>query len=122
MPVSIETRRSFWRSAADGLPRPIRVVGYPPADDALDSPALADRREEWGRPGMAMADRRSRTERLGPLEAGTVSELSGKSVRILGTFELGADYQSDGTLVMSDSDPGRHLPRPPRAAPRATTT
>ncbi len=52
---------------------------------------------------MAMADRRSRTQRLGPLDAGIVSELSGKTVRILGTFDLGADYQSDGTLVMSDS-------------------
>ncbi len=61
------------------------------------------RRDEWRPPGTAMADRRSRTQRLGPLEAGVVSELSGKTVSILGTFELGADYQSDGTLVMSDS-------------------
>jgi putative ABC transport system permease protein len=103
VPVSIETRRSFWRSAADSLPRPIRVIGYPPASDAIDLQDLRARREEWGRPGVAMADRRSRTGRLGPLEAGTVSELSGKTVRILGTFELGADYQSDGTLVVSDS-------------------
>ena len=40
VPVSIETRRSFWRSAADGLPRPIRVVGYRPDDDAFDIAAL----------------------------------------------------------------------------------
>jgi putative ABC transport system permease protein len=104
VPVSIETRRSFWRSATDHLPRPIRVVAYPPADDALDIPALKVRRDDWGRPGMAMADLRSRIQRLGPLDAGTVSELSGKTVRILGTFELGADYQSDGTLVMSDTN------------------
>jgi putative ABC transport system permease protein len=103
VPVSIETRRSFWRSVADGLPRPIRVVAYPPAGEAINLPDLRSRREEWGRPGMAMADRRSRTQRLGPLEAGTVSEVSGKTVRILGNFDLGADYQSDGTLVMSDS-------------------
>jgi putative ABC transport system permease protein len=103
VPVSIETRRSFWRSAADGLPRPIRIVGYPPDDHALDIATLKARRDEWGRRGIAMADRRSRIQRLGPLEAGTVSELSGKTLRILGTFELGADYQSDGTLVVSDS-------------------
>lgn len=110
VPVSIVTRRSFWRSVTDGLPRAIRVVAYPPADDALDLPALHERRHEWGRPGLAMADRRSRTRRLGPMEAGTVSELSGKTVRILGTFELGADYQSDGTLVMSDSTLAGILP------------
>jgi putative ABC transport system permease protein len=104
VPVSIETRRSFWRSAADGLPRPIRVVAYPPASGALDLPALEEHRPEWERPGTAMADLRSRTGRLGPLAAGTTSELSGRTVRIVGTFELGADYQSDGTLVMSDAN------------------
>src|SRR5262245_7987613 len=100
VPVSIETRRAFWRRAEDGLPRPIRVVAYPPDSDAIDLPDLRARRREWGRPGIAMADSRSRTGRLGRLEAGTVSELSGKTIRILGTFSLGADYQSDGTLVV----------------------
>jgi putative ABC transport system permease protein len=104
VPVLIETRRSFWRSAADGLPRPIRVVSYPPPSRALDLAALEERRADWERPGTAMADRRSRTGRLGPLGAGTKSELTGRTVRIVGTFELGADYQSDGTLVMSDAN------------------
>lgn len=103
VPVSIETRRSFWRRVDDGLPRPIRVIAYPPASDAIDLPDLRARRHEWGRPDTAMADSQSRTQRLGPLIPGTVSELSGKTVRILGTFSLGADYQSDGTLVVSDS-------------------
>jgi putative ABC transport system permease protein len=103
VPISIETRRSFWRNAVDGLPRPIRVVAYPPRDDALNIAALKGRRDEWSHPNTAMADALSRTERLGPLAAGTVSELSGKAVRILGTFELGADFQSDGTLILSDS-------------------
>src|SRR5262245_43010429 len=32
VPISIETRRSFWRNPLDGLPRSIRVVAYPPHD------------------------------------------------------------------------------------------
>ena len=103
VPITIETRRSFWRDPANGLPRPIRVVAYPPRANALDLPELIDRREDWGRPGRAMADAMSRTERLGPLQAGLVSELSGKTIRIVGMFDLGADFQSDGTLVMSDA-------------------
>jgi putative ABC transport system permease protein len=103
VPIAIETRRSFWRNPVGGLPRPIRVVAYPPRGDALDLAALIDRHEDWGEPGRAMADARSRTERLGPLRSGMVSELSGKTVRIVGTFDLGADFQSDGTLVMSDA-------------------
>src|SRR4051812_45827214 len=102
VPISIETRRSFWRNPVDGLPRPIRVVAYPPGDDALDIAAIKRHRAELSRPHTAMADALSRTDRIGPLRTGTVSELSGTTVRILGTFELGADFQSDGTLIMSD--------------------
>src|SRR5262249_25002609 len=72
-------------------------------DDALDLASVIRRRDEWDRPGTAMADALSRTQRLGPLAPGMVSELSGKAVRILGTFDVGADFQSDGTLVMSSS-------------------
>ncbi len=103
VPIAIETRRAFWRNPVGGLPKPIRVVAYSPHDDALDLAALIERRADWGRPGRAMADALSRTERLGPLRAGMVSELSGKTVHIVGTFDLGADFQSDGTLVMSDT-------------------
>jgi putative ABC transport system permease protein len=101
VPVSIESRRSLWRSMADGLPRPIRVVAFAPADRALDIDETSARREEWDRPGAVLADALSRTSRLGRLEPGTASELSGKRVRIVGNFRLGADFQSDGTLVMS---------------------
>jgi putative ABC transport system permease protein len=110
VPIAIETRRSFWRNPVDGLPRPIRVVAYPPREDALDLPAIKERRADWSRPHTAMADALARTERLGPLANGMVSELSGKTVRILGTFGLGADFQSDGTLVMSDKNLGDVFP------------
>jgi putative ABC transport system permease protein len=102
--VTIQTRRSFWRNPIDRLPRRIQVVAYAPGDDALDIGELIARRDDWSRPGTAMADARSRTQRLGPLVPEMVSELSGKTVRIVGTFDLGADFQSDGTLVMSDTN------------------
>ncbi len=110
VPVSIETRRTFWRNIKDGLPRPIRVVAYPPDSDAINLPAIVSERRQWARPGVAMADRRSRSDRLGPLGPGTTSELSGKTVRISSNFDLGADYQSDGTLVMSEAGLARILP------------
>jgi putative ABC transport system permease protein len=102
--VSIETRRSYWRNPIGGLPRLVRVVGYDPGGRALDIPELVARRDEWDRPGAAMADALSRTARLGPFEPRMESELSGRRVRIVGTFELGADFQSDGTLVMSEQN------------------
>jgi putative ABC transport system permease protein len=102
--VSIETRRSYWRNPSGGLPRLVRVVGYRPGELALNIPELAARRDDWDRPRAAMADALARTGRLGRFEPGMESELSGKQVRIVGTFELGADFQSDGTLVMSEQN------------------
>jgi putative ABC transport system permease protein len=101
VPIAIETRRSFWRNPVDGLPRPIRVVAYPPRENALDLPSIQRNRDALSRPRTAMADARSRVERLGPMSTGTVTELSGKTIQIVDTFDLGADFQSDGTLVMS---------------------
>jgi putative ABC transport system permease protein len=102
VPIAIETMRSTWRNLETGLPRPIRVVAYPPELDALANPALIQHKSEWSAPGTVMADALSRTARLGSMEPGAQSELSGKSVKIVGKFELGADFQNDGTLVMSD--------------------
>jgi putative ABC transport system permease protein len=110
VPISIETKRSLWRNLRDGLPRLIRVVAYPPGDDALDLAALRTRRDRWSRPRTVMADALSRRERLGPMADGARSELSGTRVRVVGTFELGADFQNDGTLVMSDVNLKRIFP------------
>ena len=52
-----------------------------------------------GRPDAALADVRSKATLYGPLRAGTVSELSGKRLRIVGTFTLGTDFRNNGTLV-----------------------
>jgi putative ABC transport system permease protein len=110
VPVSIETLRTSWRNVTSGVPRPIRVVAYPPELDALANAAIVARRDEWAAPGTVMADALSRTERLGPMVTGGVSELSGKTVRIVGQFALGADFQNDGTLVMSDRNLDRIFP------------
>ena len=34
-PFYVETRRARWRNPADGIPRRIRVLAYPPADETL---------------------------------------------------------------------------------------
>src|SRR5262249_8250747 len=48
-----------------------------------------------------MADVLSKPGRYGDLARIPASELSGRWVEVVGTFVLGTDFQSDGTLVMS---------------------
>jgi len=100
----VETRRSRWRSPLDGLPRRIRVVAYPPAEDTMDLDALRRSRDAWSRPKTVMADALSRPGKLGRFRPGLVSELSGRRVEVAGTFALGPDFENEGTLVMSEEN------------------
>jgi putative ABC transport system permease protein len=103
-PFYVETRRARWRNPADGIPRRIRVLAYPPADDTMTIEPLRRRREEWKRPDTVMADVLSKPGRYGDLARIPASELSGRRVEVVGTFALGTDFESDGTLVMSEEN------------------
>jgi putative ABC transport system permease protein len=55
----------------------------------------------------------------GPLAAGGETELSGSDLKLVGSVEIGTDFTSDGTLVMSDQtylDAIRRPYTPPGAA------
>jgi putative ABC transport system permease protein len=90
--------------------RRVRVVGVDPAVDLFDLPgsAAADR-AALGTPGTALYDRMSRAHPtragesvFGKLEPGARTELAGKQVTLVGGFEMGFDFGTDGTLVVSD--------------------
>jgi putative ABC transport system permease protein len=103
-PFYVEVRRARWRNPADGIPRRIRVLAYPPADETLAIEPLRRDRALWERPDTVMADVLSKPGRYGPLAPDGSSELSGRRVTIVGTFALGTDFESDGTLVMSEEN------------------
>jgi putative ABC transport system permease protein len=103
-PVYIDAELSKWRNPLNGISRRIRVVAFPPGDDVLDLAAVRSQRDAWDRPDSALADERSKTPLYGPLLAGTVSELQGKRLRIAGTFALGTDFRSNGTILLSEQN------------------
>lgn len=109
-PFYLETEGTSWRNAADGLLRKIRVAAYRPEDDLMTLPEVRARRPEWDRPEVALADRRSKADAFGPLEAGTVTELQGRLIRVVGRFTLGTDFRNNGTLVMSERNLFHYFP------------
>jgi putative ABC transport system permease protein len=103
-PFYLEMRRARWRNPADGIPRRIRVLAYPPGDGTLAIEPLRENRAQWERPDTVMADVLSKDGRYGSLARVGTSELSGRRVTVVGTFALGTDFESDGTLVMSEEN------------------
>ncbi len=109
-PVYVVTRFGYWRDPQDGSLNRICVIGVPLEDEVLRIEELTRQREALSQPDTALADALSRRSSFGDFAAGQVSELSGHTVRIVGTFKLGINAQSNGNLIMSDRNLVRMFP------------
>ncbi len=108
--------------------RRVRVVGVDPDSRVMNLPEVPA--ADWERlrvPGTALYDRKSRPHPdqvnhpgesvFGKLEDGMQTELSGKTLTLVGNgFDLGFDFSVDGTLIVSDQTFGRWI-RAPYASP-----
>jgi putative ABC transport system permease protein len=80
----------------------VRTLAFNPDDPVLNIPEVAAQIGALKIQNTALIDSKARAE-IGPTEAGIVSELAERTLKIVGTFELGTDFASgNGNLIMSD--------------------
>jgi putative ABC transport system permease protein len=124
-PVYLEYGRSVLRNTERDEHRrnpgqTIRVIGIDPDAFLLDFPLLDPDSPQSCVPtlrleGRALFDRLSKSgDRpgitvYGPIEPGTTTDLAGQQVVIVGLFELGVDFGTDGTLLVNIETFGRIL-------------
>jgi putative ABC transport system permease protein len=120
VPLYIESNLAILRDTNPELQdrkpsRHIRVIGLVPDDEPLLIPELDPSPDRPGslaaalnEPGTALFDRMSMRDRnkptgsvFGPLTPGLETELAGRGVRLIGGFDLGIDFNSEGTLIVS---------------------
>jgi putative ABC transport system permease protein len=120
VPLYIESSLSVLRNTSPELEdrrpgRSVRVIGVETADEPLLIPELAPGPDAPGslaaalnEPGTALYDRRSMPDRtkptgslFGPLAPGLETELAGRRLRLVGGFDLGIDFNCEGTLIVS---------------------
>jgi putative ABC transport system permease protein len=118
-PVYIEYQFGMLRHTAEDprertQTRRVRVVGVDPDSGILTLPGASA--SDWERlrvPGTALYDRKSRPHPdqekhpgesvFGKLEDGAQTELVGRNITLVGDgFDLGFDFGTDGTVVVSD--------------------
>ncbi|MDB9528097.1 ABC transporter permease DevC [Oscillatoria sp. CS-180] len=93
-----------WKNPVTRKTRPVRVLAFNLADSALTIEGIQENLDALRLPNTALIDTRARAE-VGPREAGIITELADREVRIVGTFELGTDFASgNGNLIMSDQN------------------
>jgi putative ABC transport system permease protein len=91
----------FWKNPADGKVFLVRAFGFNPDEPVFLFPDVNANREKLKEANTVLVDRRGRRF-LGMDTAANETEINGAKVKIVGGFELGPDFISDGTAIMSD--------------------
>jgi putative ABC transport system permease protein len=122
IPVYMEDRISLWKDPDrhdldDPVKRPIRVVAFNPLHHAMRNPEIEAQLPLLRFPNSVLMDRRSKDD-YGKREINLTRELAGHAIEVVGLFDLGADFTTDGNLVTSDRTFAKLFPN--RAAPGST--
>jgi putative ABC transport system permease protein len=91
----------FWKSPANGNVFLVRAFGFNPDAPVFLYSDVNDDRGKLKEANTVLVDRHARRF-LGMDTGANESELNGAKVKIVGEFALGPDFQSDGTVIMSD--------------------
>jgi putative ABC transport system permease protein len=106
----------FWKNPVDGKVFLVRAFGFDPDTPVFSYAEVNANREKLKEPNTVLVDRRARRF-LGMDGDAAESELNGAKVKIVGSFALGPDFQSDGTVIMSDRTFAGLLRGPPTSQP-----
>jgi putative ABC transport system permease protein len=91
----------FWKNPADGKIFLVRAFGFDPDAPVFSFADVNANRAKLKEANSVLVDRRAR-HFLGMDTEATEAELNGAKVKIVGDFALGPDFQSDGTVIMSE--------------------
>jgi putative ABC transport system permease protein len=100
-PLYGEWTDSIWKNPQTGESYAVQVVAFDPGRPVLDLPGIEQHLDALRRDDTVLMDSRGRRF-LGRAEAGLQTELAGRRVTIAGTFILGPDFVSDGTIATSE--------------------
>ncbi|MBV8091601.1 MAG: hypothetical protein JO139_18920 [Alphaproteobacteria bacterium] len=99
----------FWKNPSDGKIFLVRTLGFDPNQPVLRLPKLEGNPEQLQETDTVLVDRDAR-KLLGMDPLPSQSELNGLPVRVIGSFVLGPNFESDGTVVVGDQMFARLLP------------
>src|SRR5271166_4901405 len=99
----------FWKNPLDGRTFLVRTFAFNPAEPVFLLPEVEAGLNSLKADDTIIVDRSARRF-LGMDSGAADSEVNGNKVRIVGTFALGPDFESDGTVMMSERTFAKLLP------------
>lgn len=92
----------FWKSPVDGKSYLIQMLAFDPGDPPFLLPQVRADSALLKQPDAVIVDRRARSF-LGMASGASETEINGHTVHIVGSFALGPDFMSDGTVMTSSA-------------------
>jgi putative ABC transport system permease protein len=96
-----EEMHSFLKNDRDGSQYPMMILGFDPTERVFLIPEVAAAAQRLTVADTLLVDSRAK-DFYGDRVAGGEAEVSGRRVRIVGTFPLGPDFRVDGTGLVSE--------------------
>lgn len=100
-PLYIEANFAFWKHPLAPRALPVFVLAYNPTEPVLLNEEVQAQSERLLLPGRVLFDRMSKGD-YGSIAPGSKGEISGTRVEVVGGFDLGTNFATDGTVIMSD--------------------
>jgi putative ABC transport system permease protein len=100
-PIYGEWMVSAWKNPQTQKTYNVQVLAFDPDQPVFLFPEISSRIEELKHSDTAMFDQRSR-RLLGAAQDGVDTELARRQIHVVGSFSLGPDFTTDGTVIMSD--------------------
>jgi len=91
----------FWKNPTDGKVFLVRAFGFNPDEPVFLFSDVNANRDKLKEANTVLVDRRARRF-LGMDTGASETEINGVKVKIAGSFALGPDFVSDGTVMMND--------------------
>jgi putative ABC transport system permease protein len=114
-PIYGEWMVSAWKNPSTGKSYNVQVLAFDPDQPVFRFPEIAGRIEQLKQSDTAMFDQRGRRF-LGAADNGAFTELARRRLQVIGSFSLGPDFTTDGTVIMSDWNFRKFFPAPQSAA------
>ena len=104
----IDLTVAAWQNPRSLEYRAVAVMGIDIHRPAIELPELTEQLPLLRRPDHVLMDRTSRSDfgpadgkSFGPQDVGTVTDVTGKQVRVAGTFEMGTGLAANGAMLVS---------------------
>jgi putative ABC transport system permease protein len=111
-PLYFDDIQAQWQNPQTHVTKLIRVLGFNPDEPVFLIPEVQQQAYKLLLPHTTLFDRKSKSD-FGHPQEGTITELAGQQVQVVGFFDLGNDFSDDGNLIMSTGSFSHYFHRNP---------